>query len=69
MRQLYYVISYFFQLHLMLHTCVQRFDVTGTIGNFWCWSFWKVILTVKEKQTTLEKCLIHINVIKKVKEL
>jgi len=36
MKQLYYcVISYFFQLHLMLHACVRRFDVTDTIGNFW----------------------------------
>ena len=29
-----YVISYFFQLHLMLHTCVRKFDVTGTAQTF-----------------------------------
>ena len=34
MKQLNYIISYFFQLHLMLHACVRRFDVTGTVGNF-----------------------------------
>ena len=25
------VISYFFQLYLMLHACVRRFDVTSTV--------------------------------------
>ena len=34
MKQLYCVTNYFFQLHLMLHACVRRFDVTGTVGNF-----------------------------------
>jgi len=34
-----------------------------------CWSFWKVIFTVKEKQTTLRKRLIHLNMIKKVNGL
>ena len=38
-NQLDYVISYFFQLHLMLHTCVRKFDVTGTVekilGSEW----------------------------------
>jgi len=29
-NQLDYVISYFFQLHLMFHACVRKFDVTGT---------------------------------------
>jgi hypothetical protein len=33
-NQLDYVISYFFQLYLMLHACVQRFDVTGPVRNF-----------------------------------
>jgi len=33
MKQIYRVISYFFQLHLMLHACVQRFNVTGAVGN------------------------------------
>ena len=33
-NQLNYVISYFFQLHLMLHACVQRFDVMGTVEIF-----------------------------------
>ena len=30
-NQLDCVISYFFQLHLMFHTCVRRFDVIGTV--------------------------------------
>jgi len=34
MKQLNNVISYFFQLPLMLHACVRRFDVTSTVGNF-----------------------------------
>ena len=29
-NQLDCIISYFFQLHLILHACVQTFDVTGT---------------------------------------
>ena len=33
-NQLDCVISYFFQLHLMLHACVQKFDVTDTVRNF-----------------------------------
>ena len=33
MNQLDCVISYFFQLHLMLHACVERFDVMGTVGK------------------------------------
>ena len=33
-NQLNCVISYFFQLHLMFHTCVRRFDMTGTVRNF-----------------------------------
>ena len=33
-NQLNYVISYFFQLHLMLHAYVQKFDVTGTVEIF-----------------------------------
>ena len=33
-KQLDCIISYFFQLHLMLHACVQRFDMTGTVENF-----------------------------------
>ena len=28
------VISYFFQLHLILYVCVQTFNVTGTVENF-----------------------------------
>ena len=40
MNQSYYVISYFFQLHLMLYVCVQTFDVAGTVQIFletkWC---------------------------------
>ena len=34
MKQLFCIISYFFQLHLMLHVCVRRFDVMSTVGNF-----------------------------------
>jgi len=34
MKQLYCITNYFFQLHLMLHACVRRFDVTSTVGNF-----------------------------------
>ena len=34
MNQLDCVISYFFQLHLMLHVCVWRFDVTDTVEFF-----------------------------------
>ena len=26
--------SYFFQLHLMLHACVRKFDVTDIVENF-----------------------------------
>ena len=33
-NQLDCIISYLFQLHLMLHTCVQKFDVTDTVRNF-----------------------------------
>jgi hypothetical protein len=29
------VISYSFYLHLMLHTCAARFDVTGNLEIFW----------------------------------
>ena len=25
----------FFKLHLILHACVQKFDVTGNLENFW----------------------------------
>ena len=28
-------ISYSFYLHLMLHACATRFDVTGNLENFW----------------------------------
>jgi hypothetical protein len=28
-------ISYSFYLHLMLHVCAARFDVTGNLENFW----------------------------------
>jgi len=31
LKELDCVISYFFQLHLMLHTCIRTFDVTGTL--------------------------------------
>ena len=34
MNQLDYVISYFFQLHLMFHACVRTFDVTDTVEIF-----------------------------------
>ena len=30
-NQLDYVIGYFFQLHLVLHASVQKFDVTDTV--------------------------------------
>jgi hypothetical protein len=30
-----YAISYFFYLHLMLHACVERFDVMGEEKIFW----------------------------------
>ena len=33
-NQLDCIISYFFQLHLLLHACVERFDVTGIVGKF-----------------------------------
>ena len=33
-NQLNCVISNFFELHLILHACVQRFDVMGTVDNF-----------------------------------
>ena len=29
------VISFFFRLHLVLHACAARFDVTGNLENFW----------------------------------
>ena len=29
------VISYSFYLHLMLHACAARFDVTENLENFW----------------------------------
>ena len=32
--QLNCVISYFFQLHLILHAYVRRFDVMGTVETF-----------------------------------
>ena len=28
-------ISFFFHLHLILHVCAARFDVTGNLENFW----------------------------------
>ena len=28
-------ISYSFYLHLMLHACAARFDVTGNLEKFW----------------------------------
>jgi hypothetical protein len=34
MNQLDCVISYFFQLHLIFHACIQNFDVTDTVRNF-----------------------------------
>ena len=34
MKQLYYVISYFFQLYLIFHACVKKFDVTDIVGIF-----------------------------------
>ena len=34
MNQLNCVINYFFQLHLMLHAYIQRFEVMDTVGNF-----------------------------------
>ena len=33
-NQLDCIISYLFQLHLMLHACVQKFDVMGTVEIF-----------------------------------
>ena len=33
-NQLDCVISYFFQIYLMLHACVEKFDVTCTLENF-----------------------------------
>ena len=29
------VISFFFRLHLVLHACAARFDVTKNLENFW----------------------------------
>ena len=34
MNRLYCVVSYFFQLRLMLYACVRIFDVTDTLGTF-----------------------------------
>ena len=34
MNQLYYVISYFFQLYLMFYACIRKFDVTVTAQIF-----------------------------------
>ena len=31
--QLNCVINYFFQMHLMLHACVRRFDMMSTLGK------------------------------------
>ena len=46
MNQLDCVLIYFFQLHLILHTCVRKLDVTGTVEKSWetkrCLSFIKV---------------------------
>ena len=33
-NQLNCVINYFFQLYLMFYACVQKFDVTDTVGSF-----------------------------------
>jgi hypothetical protein len=32
-----YAISYLFYLHLMLHACVEKFDVMGGRGNILGW--------------------------------
>ena len=53
-NQLDYVISYFFQLYLILHTCIRKFDVTGTA---------QIFLGTK-RSLTLLLCLMHINGIK-----
>jgi hypothetical protein len=37
--QLNCVISFFFHLHLVLHACAARFDVTGTVALFE-FAFW-----------------------------
>ena len=51
--------SFFFQLHLMLHVYVQRFNmmIIGTLAIFfvfesrsWCW-----LLCIREEQTPLQK--------------
>ena len=54
MNQLDYVISYSFQLLLMINACVRKFDVTGTAQTF---------LGTK-RSLTLLLCLMHINGIK-----
>ena len=33
-NQLDCIISYLFQLHLMFYTCIQKFDMTGTVKKF-----------------------------------
>jgi len=33
MKQLFCIISYFFQLHLMLHACIRKSNVTSTVDN------------------------------------
>ena len=35
MNQLNCVISYFFQLHLMLHACVWKLDLTAIVKKIW----------------------------------
>jgi hypothetical protein len=55
--QLNCVISFFFRLHLVLHICVARFDVTGTVALFG-FSFWVHMLT---KQALHENSsLVHV---------
>jgi hypothetical protein len=44
--QLNCVISFFFRLHLVLHACAARFDVTGTVTLFG-FSFW-VLMSTKQ---------------------
>ena len=42
------VISFIFYLYLMLHACVQRFDVTGNFEKFWELNTTFEVVTVAE---------------------
>ena len=51
-------ISYSFYLHLMLHTCAARFDVTGDLKKFWILVGSKQGMSNKGKPATLRHGVI-----------